>query len=69
MCDRAERRFTAEEREEEHYQKLYAEVEAADQEEYDRSFGSTYKVKYPFKADVTSIRKRVDKLMRSGWDQ
>lgn len=69
MCDRAERRFTAEEREEEHYQTLYAEVEAADREDYDRSFGKTYKEKYPFRADATSIRKRVDKLMRSGWGQ
>lgn len=66
MCDRAERRFTAEEREEEHYQTLYAEVEAADREDYDLAFGPTYRRLYPYEPDGPKIHKIVERMMRSG---
>lgn len=55
ICGRPIRRLTADERvrleaqHAERYEALYAEIEAAEREEYDREFGPLYKSKYPYK--------------------
>lgn len=69
MCKPNPHRVTAQEREEDTYLLLYSQVEADEKAEYMRSFGPTYREKYPFKADGPKIHAIVEKLMRSGWDQ
>lgn len=67
MCKPNPRRVTAQEREEDTYLVLYGQVEANEKAEYMRSFGPTYREKYPFKADGPKIHGIVEKLMRSSW--
>ena len=68
MCDRAERRLLAEEREEEHYQELYAKVEDEMKAAWERDFGPTFKAKYPYVPDGAVIHKEVTKRMRGRWN-
>lgn len=67
MCDRAERRLLAEEREEDRYNELYAQIEDQMKAQYLRDFGPTYRQAHPFKRDHDLIDKMVCKRMRSGW--
>ena len=67
MCDLSERRLLAEEREEDRYHELYAQIEDQMRADYIRDFGPTYRAAYPFKPDYELIDSMVCKKMRSGW--
>lgn len=68
MCKPNPRRVTAQEREEDTYRELFEQVEQQERNEYEASFGSTYKALYPYKADGPKIHGIVEKLMRSTWN-
>lgn len=61
ICPQPIRRLTAAERDardaqhQATYERIYADIEAREREEYDRSFGPTYRAKFPYKADGSVI--------------
>jgi len=67
MCDTSIRRLAAQEREEEEYRSLFAQVDEKLRLEYEVSFGPTYRQLYPYKSDWQLIDKVVTKMMRSAW--
>lgn len=69
MCKPNPRRVTAQEREEDTYRELFEQVEQQERNEYEVSFGPTYKALHPYRSDGPKIHAIVEKLMRSGWDQ
>lgn len=67
MCDRAERRLLAEERESETYREYFQQVDEQMRLEYERDFGPTYRAMYPYRTDGPAVHKIVTKMMCSGW--
>lgn len=65
------RRLTAAERaerDERHankYERVAAEIEQAQREEYEREFGPTYKAKHPYVLDGEALHERVLQRMRA----
>ncbi len=65
MCHMPIRRLTAAEKatrdeaEGEHYEALYAEIEAAERAEYDENYGPIYRQQHPFKPDGARIHAEV----------
>jgi len=67
MCDTSIRRLTAQEREEEEYRSLFAQVDEQMKAGYEKDFGPTYRQLYPYKSDWQLIDKVVTRMMRSAW--
>lgn len=67
MCDRAERRLLAEERESEWYRELFQQVDEQMRLAYEADFGPTYRAHHPYKTDGPVVDKIVSKMMRSAW--
>lgn len=64
------RRKTADECAREYYELIYAEIEAAEREEYDREFGQEFRVKHPFKPDGARVHAKViERLTREKYSQ
>lgn len=69
---RSIRRLTAEERarhDEQHqarYDDLYAEIEAAERQEYDEEFGTDYRQRHPYKPDGARIHAKVLEKLSAG---
>lgn len=64
------RRKTREELDQERYEQVYAEIEAAEREEYDREFGQEFRVKHPFKPDGARVHAKViERLTREKYSQ
>ncbi len=60
----ADQRDRRDEQHAELYDRLTAEVEAADRAEYEEQFGPTYKARFPYQANGPRIDERVCKMMR-----
>lgn len=67
MCDRAERRLLAEERESEWYRELFEQVDEQLRLAYEVDFGPTYRRLHPYVTDGPVVHRIVEKMMRSSW--
>ena len=65
MCGPSIRRLTAAERADRdlaagmHYDSLFAEIEAAERQEYDEEFGPVYRQQHPYQPDGARIHRKV----------
>jgi len=52
------------EQEQDRYEELYAEIEEAEREEYDRAFGAEYRALHPFQPDRGRVHAKVVARMK-----
>lgn len=63
-----EQRDRREERNQELYERVFAEIEDEERRQYEDDFGPTYRAKHPYMADSARIHTKVAKRLKDGAD-